>query len=66
MLGLTVEQVKKKETRITGKGNKTRRVFFSNSTEDLLEEYLYEREQPIPRTGKIENKSDFVFISHNS
>ena len=66
MLGLTVEQVKKKETRITGKGNKTRRVFFSNSTEDLLEKYLYEREQPIPRTGKIENKSDFVFISHNS
>jgi integrase/recombinase XerD len=31
-----------------------------------LEEYLREREQPIPRTWKKENKSDYVFISHNS
>lgn len=66
MLGLTIEDVKKKEIRITGKWNKTRRVFFTNSTEELLENYLEERENPIPRTWKKENKSDFVFISHNS
>lgn len=66
MLGLTIGEVKKKETRINGKWNKVRRVFFSNSTEELLDEYLYQREQPIPWTWKVENKSDFVFISHNS
>lgn len=66
MLGLTVKEIEKKETRIVGKGNKPRRVFFTNSTLELLEKYLEEREQPIPRTWKVENKSDFVFISHNS
>jgi site-specific recombinase XerC len=50
MLGLTIDEIKKKETRIVGKGNKPRRVFFTKSTLDLLEEYLREREQPIPRT----------------
>ena len=66
MLGLTVAEIKKKETRIIGKGNKPRRVFFTPSTEELLEEYLEERWKPIPRTWKKENKSDYVFISHNS
>lgn len=66
MLGLTIEDIKKKETRIIWKGNKARRVFFTPSTEELLEEYLEEREKPIPRTWKVEEKSDFVFISHNS
>ena len=32
MLGLTVGEIKKKEIRIVGKGNKPRRVFFTNST----------------------------------
>jgi site-specific recombinase XerD len=32
----------------------------------LLENYLEEREKPIPRTWKKEDYSDFVFISHNS
>jgi len=66
MLGLTVADIKKKETRIIGKGNKPRRVFFTESTEELLEEYLIERWKPIPRTWKKEKKSDYVFISHNS
>lgn len=66
MLGLTVDEIKKKETRIVWKGNKPRRVFFTDSTEKLLEEYIEEREKPIPRTWKKENKSDYVFISHNS
>lgn len=66
MLGLTINEMKKKETRITGKGNKTRRVFFTNSSLNLLEEYLRERENPIPWTGIKEKKSDYVFISHNS
>ena len=66
MLGLTIADIKKKETRIIGKGNKPRRVFFTPSTEELLEEYLEEREKPIPRTWKKEKKSDYVFISHNS
>jgi site-specific recombinase XerD len=43
MLGLTVADIKKKETRIVGKGNKPRRVFFTPSTEELLEDYLEER-----------------------
>ena len=66
MLGLTVWEIRGKECRITGKGNKTRRVFFTNSTEELLENYLEERWKPIPRTGKIEKQSDYAFISHNS
>lgn len=65
-LWLTVDQIINRETRITGKWNKTRWVFFTWSTEKLLDEYLEEREKPIPRTWKIEKPSDFVFISHNS
>lgn len=66
MLGLTVSEIEKKEIRIVGKGNKPRRVFFTNSTLNILDRYLIERDKPIPRTWKIEKKSDFVFISHNS
>ena len=66
MLGLTVKDIEKKNTRIIWKGNKARRVFFTNSTEKLLKEYLQEREKPIPRTWIKEKKSDYVFISHNS
>ena len=65
-LSLTVDEVKQWECRITGKWNKTRRVFFTQSTEQLLDYYLHEREKPIPRTGITENYSDYVFISHNS
>lgn len=66
MLNLTIDEVKKWECRITWKGNKTRRVFFTNSSQELLKRYLEQREQPIPRTGITEKHSDFVFISHNS
>lgn len=66
MLGLTVDEIRKKEIRITGKWNRTRWVFFTDSSLDLLEKYISEREKPIPRTGKTEKPSEFVFISHNS
>lgn len=66
MLNLKISEVKKWECRITWKGNKTRWVFFTKSSSELLESYLGEREKPIPRTWKIERPSDFVFISHNS
>ncbi len=66
ILNLTIEQVRSKETRITGKWKKTRRVFFTPSSENLLEEYLEERSKPIPRTWITERPSDFIFISHNS
>ena len=66
MLALTINEIKKWETRITWKGNKTRWVFFTPSTEKLLENYIAERGKPIPRTWKKERRSDFVFISHNS
>lgn len=66
ILSLTIDQVMRWETRITGKWNKTRWVFFTKSTEELLDEYLEERGKPIPRTGITEKQSDFVFISHNS
>ena len=66
MLSLRINDIMKGETRIIGKGNKTRWVFFTPSTEKLLENYLGEREKPIPWTWKKEKKSDFVFISHNS
>ena len=65
-LNLTVDEVKRWECRITWKWNKTRRVFFTQSTEQLLDDYLHEREKPIPRTWITEKYSDFVFISHNS
>ena len=66
MLGLTVKQIQNKETKIKGKWNKIRWVFFTPSTLEILDDYMHEREKPIPRTGKTENNSDFVFISHNS
>ena len=66
MLGLTVPEIKKREVRIIWKGNKPRWVFFTNSTINLLNLYVEERLKPIPRTWKVENNSDFVFISHNS
>ena len=65
MLSLKVEDIKKKEIRITGKWDRKRWVFFADSSLDLLENYLSERGKPLPRTGKRQNKSDFVFISHN-
>lgn len=66
MLNLHVRDVLDWETRITGKWNKTRWVFFTNSSKELLEQYLEERNNPIPRTWIVEKPSDFVFISHNS
>ena len=66
MLGLTVPEIKMREIRIVWKGNKPRWVFFPNSTINLLNLYVEERSKPIPRTWKVENYSDFVFISHNS
>ena len=50
MLNLKVDEVRAGESRILGKGHKTRWVFFTNSTEELLSEYLEERRKPIPRT----------------
>ena len=66
MLNLKINDVRKKECRITWKWNKTRWVFFSNLSEELLENYIEEREKPIPWTWLTENYSDYVFISHNS
>lgn len=66
MLHLKIEDIREKEIRITWKGNKTRWVFFTPSTEEILENYLEERSKPIPRTWIREKESDFVFISHNS
>ena len=66
MLNLKIEDIRKKEIRITWKWNKTRRVFFTNSSLELLNKYIEERENPIPRTWIVERPSDFVFISHNS
>jgi len=66
MLNLTAEEIRQKETKVTGKGGKTRRVFFAPSSEELLEEYLEERAKPIPRTQRVEGYSDYAFISHNS
>lgn len=66
MLALTIKQIQNKETKIKGKWNKIRWVFFTPSTLEILDNYLSEREKPIPRTGRTENNSDFVFISHNS
>lgn len=66
MLSLRIEDIYERKKRITGKGNKDRRVFFADSVLRLLDEYMEERSKPIPRTGITENGSDFVFISHNS
>lgn len=66
MLGLTIHDIMKGETRITWKGKKTRWVFFTKSSEELLNQYMEEREKPIPWTWKRESGSDYVFISHNS
>ena len=66
MLSLNIKQIQNKETKIKWKWNKIRWVFFTPSTLEILDNYLREREKPIPRTGKTENHSDYVFISHNS
>ena len=66
ILNLTVDEIKSKETKITWKGHKTRRVFFTNSSLNLLDEYLYERSKPIPWTWKVEHSSEYAIISHNS
>lgn len=66
MLGLTIEDVQKWETRIIWKGNKKRWAFFTPSTQELLDQYLIERWKPIPWTWQRQKKSDFVFISHNN
>lgn len=65
-LNLKVDEVRRGECRITGKWNKTRRVFFTDSSNMLLDEYMEERNKPIPRTWITERESEFVFISHNS
>lgn len=65
MLHLTIDEIKRWECRITGKWNKTRRVFFTPTSERLLNEYLEEREKPIPRTWIKLEQSDLAFVSHN-
>lgn len=65
ILSLKIEDVKKSETRITWKGNKTRWVFFTGSSQSILESYLEEREKPTPRTWKTVIQSDFIFTSLN-
>ena len=66
ILSLKRNDIENWETRITWKWNKTRRVFFTKSSQALLKEYMYEREQPIPRTWYTEIPTNTVFISHNS
>lgn len=66
MLNLTIEDIKKKEVRIIWKGDKPRRVFFTNSSLELLNKYIEERCNPIPWTWIVERPSEYVFISHNS
>lgn len=65
ILWLKIEQVRNKESRIIWKWRKARRVFFTDSTLQLLDDYLDERWKPIPRTGITSLDSEFVFISHN-
>ena len=65
ILSLKIDDVKKSETRITWKWNKTRWVFFTKSSQELLENYLEEREKPTPRTWKTVIQSDFIFTSIN-
>ena len=60
MLGLTVRDIKKKEIRIIGKGNKARRVFFTPTTLWLLDDYMIERDKPIPRTWKVEKRPNWL------
>ena len=65
ILSLKIEDIKKSETRITWKWNKTRWAFFTNSSQELLENYLEERSKPTPRTWKTIIQSDFIFTSLN-
>lgn len=66
ILNLKVEDVKKRGCRIIWKWHKRRWAFFTNSSLELLNEYLIERGKPLPRTGKRQKDSDFIFISHNN
>lgn len=65
ILSLKIDEIRKTETRITWKWNKTRWVFFTNSSQELLENYLEERSKPTPRTWKTVIQSDFIFTSLN-
>ena len=65
ILSLKIEDVKKSEIRITWKWKKTRWVFFTESSQRIMESYLKEREKPTPRTWKNIIQSDYIFVSHN-
>lgn len=65
-LRLKINDIEEKEIRIKWKWWKMRRVFFTNTSGELLNQYMEERRKPIPWTWKKEKGSDFVFISHNS
>ena len=65
ILSLKIDEIRKSETRITWKWKKTRWVFFTNSSQELLENYLEERSKPTPRTWKTVIQSDFIFTSLN-
>ena len=63
---LTIEQVRKGTCEIIGKGDKKRRVFFSEYTQELLTKYIEERKKPIPRTWKIGKDSfKYAVIGHH-
>lgn len=65
ILSLKIEDIRKSETRIRWKWNKNRRVFFTKSSQELMESYLEERSKPTPRTWKTVIQSDFIFTSLN-
>ena len=66
MLSLKVEDIRAWKVRIVWKGDKERWVFFSESVQELLEEYLKERTRPVAWTWKTEKDYPHVFISHVS
>lgn len=63
---LTIEQVMQWKAKITWKGDKDRRAYFTENTQKLLCEYIELRKQPIERTWKIGGDSfEFALIGHN-
>lgn len=68
IMSLQVHQVLSGEALVHTKGDKERKVYFSDTVQRLLQDYLQARSEPIPRIGrKSRNKSDSdrVIISHH-
>ena len=67
VMQVTIEDVRKLNTKIVWKWDKERQIFFTNICNELLNEYLNEQKNPLPRIWKIATntqKIKYAIIGH--